>query len=364
MGTIFSHIISGFIGLLLAVWFYEPLCSMKLRFEAWFKRKCYRPRQVPIPRTFALGSLKTSWLVIDGNGELVYTPEALVCLVEHTPVEPPLEVIQLRNAIEKREAEKEMKGLQYQWNGPLYALEGYAVGRTVPDEHLKLTLTFRPTDYFTFQATVLSIDTNLVNPPAFLTLRQKYIEGHDPSKPIVFLANGFGVVLVIITKDRKLILSRRHDTVGARPGEHDVSVVEAVHPIHDRASDHPGPDLFRTAIRGAQEELGIVLLQSNITFLGFGVDMEYYQWNIVGVAHTVRTAGQVLEGRTCGTAGKWETRTIKPIDADPRIVFNYLRNHKMWSTGWIAIYWALVHEWGKTEVDAAAREIISRKIME
>jgi len=80
------------------------------------------------------------------------------------------------------------------------------------------------------------------------------------------LANGFGVVLIIITNHQKIILSRRSDRSGVRPREIDVSVVEALpnNPILDRSTKQFAPDLYHAAIRSAQEELGIELVQDDI----------------------------------------------------------------------------------------------------
>jgi len=349
--------IGAAIGWILGAFLTKPLVSKMLRFRRSLRRRFCGIPPVPTPEAFVLGSHKTSFVIVDGDGQMVYTPDTLTCAVIEEEAKLPPEVIKLYNEIETTEEEKKAKGLQYRWNGPLYALDHPQVERTSPYENLVLTLWLRITDYYTFMATVLSLDKNLVDPPASLTLRDRYLAWHDPSKPIPFLANGLGVALVIMTKDGKLILSRRQETLSARPGELDVSVVEGVHPYHDRHTDHPGPDLYRTAIRGAMEELGVTLLQPDVTFLGFGVDMQYYQWNVIGMAEIAETAQQILERRTRGTAGKWEAHAFEPVDAVPRTAFEYLKNHKMWDTGKVAIYWALVKKCGKKRVEEAVRQV-------
>ncbi len=358
MEILISSLVGGIIGLILGVVFEEPLTTIKKslvkRVRIIFSRKRL---VIQGPATFALGNLKTAWLVIDGNGELAYTPETIKCRVEINPITLPPEIQSLRTSIETCESMEKEKGQNYKWNGPLYALERYAIGRTVPDENLEVVFTFRPTDYFTFQATVASLDVNLSKPPATLTLRQKYLQNQDLSQPLPFLANGFGVVLVIITGDQKIILSRRQDSSGMRPGEVDVSVVEGLHPTLDRSIKQRTPDLYHAAIRGTQEELGIELVQDDITFLGFGVDVEYYQWNILGMARTSDTATQILERRKRGGGGKWELKTLEIIDSNPKVVLSYIQKEKIWSTAIVAIYWALVHEYGKKQVDKIAKEI-------
>lgn len=358
MDLIISSIVGGIIGLIVGIIFEDPLTRFKNRLIKYAQAIFYRTQLTPhAPQTFSLGNFHTAWLVIDGDGEMTYTPTALNCTIDNTPASLPPEIIELRNKIEIRETDKKNQGLPYMWNGPLYALDRFAVGRTIPDEHMEVVFTFRPTDYYTFQATVMSLDENLVQHPAIMTLRQKYLQNCDLSIPIPFLANGFGVVLVVITKDKKLILPYRSDSSGARAGELDVSVVEAVHPVIDRSIIHRGPDLYRTAIRGAKEEVGIELIQEEITFLGFGVDIEYYQWGIIGVGRIFETAHNALANRQRGTVGKWEMKQFEIVDADPYVVFNHLKQKKIWSVGLVAIYWTLVNEYGKKRVDSAVKKV-------
>ncbi len=293
---IVSAIVGGIIGLLIGVVFEETLHTAKKRFSKWVRTAIYRKRMtVRKPETFSLGKMTVPWLVIDGDGELSYTPETIRCRVEDTQVSLPPEIQTLRASIEERENSKKLNGQESLWNGPLYALERYAIGRTIPDENLDVVFTFRPTDYYTFQATVKSLDLNLLNPPATLTLRQKYLLSQDLSQPIPFLSNGFGVALTIITGDQKLILTHRQTTTGIRAGEVDVSVVEGIHPEKHRSTIYRGPDLYLVAILGANEELGISLVQDEIAFLGFGVDTEYYQWNLIGMARVKETPERVRE---------------------------------------------------------------------
>lgn len=357
MDVIISSLVGGIIGLVIGVIFEEPLIQLKTKIlrEAraiFYRRKSY----LPTPEVFVLGKTEIPWLVVDGDGELSYNKESIIINVDNNPIVLPPDIQKIRESIEKREMSKKRKGENYTWNGPLYALERYVIGRTVPGEQMEVIFTLRPTDYYNFLATVMNLDTNLLKPPHFLTIRKKYLDGHDLSQPIPFLANGFGIALVVITGDRKMILTRRHNNVGARPGELDVSVVEGVHPVLDRSSIHYGPDLYKTAIRGAKEELGITLRDDEIIFLGFGVDIQYYQWNVLGVAYIDDPLSRVLEDRSRGTSGKWETKIIEPIDFEPHTVFSVIREEKMWATSIVAIYWALVHEYGKDRVNSMARK--------
>jgi hypothetical protein len=56
------------------------------------------------------------------------------------------------------------------------------------------------------------------------------------------------------------------------------SVVEGVDAVYDAV----GPtrlSVEQACLRGAREELGLELAATDITLLGFVVDMDFYQWN-------------------------------------------------------------------------------------
>jgi hypothetical protein len=351
-------IISSIVGILIGVLIEEPLKKAWKAILHKIKVHYYRPTLKPLPpKTFNIGRRQTSFLIIDGDGESTYNPDTIRCIVDANKLDLPQEIVELRAKNEKNETEKKAKGLQGAWNGPQYALQKFALDRTIPEENLAVTFTFKESDYYTFLATIMSLDKNFVSPPAYMTLRQKYFEGHNYLEPIPFLAVGFGVVLVIISKDNKLILTKRSPNAGARPGELDVSVVEGVHPILDRSTKAICPDLYRTAIRGAKEEAGIDIIENEISFLGFGVDTEYYQWNMIGTAQIQLKANEVAISHARGTSGKWETKDFVIIDSNPQEAFSYLKDKKIWSMGMIAIYWTLVRLFGKAKVDKEAAVI-------
>lgn len=360
---IVSNVASAVIGIVVGL-----LCEKQLE-AAWSRIRRYvgvkfRARAVepPTPETFSLGRRAFSFLVIDGDGEGAYTRDTITTMVMSDSVALPSEVEKLKTSIAEREATKKAQGLPAAWNGPQYSLVRYAISRTIPDEHLAVSLTFAPSDYYSFQATVVSLDANLLAPPAVLNLRQKYLVGQELSRPIPFLAQGFGVALVAISSDDKLILGWRSADSGARPGELDVTVVEGVHPVLDRADDSPAPDLYKTAVRGAWEEAGFEIQRNQVTFLGLGLDTEYYQWNLLGLMRLDYAGTVALERRRRGTGGKWETRRFDVLSAEPTAAFRFLSGQRMWSVGWVAVYWALVHIYGRRQVDEAAETIYGRRV--
>lgn len=309
-----------------------------------------------LPNCFTLGRRQTAWLVIDGDGAAAYEPAEVVCRVDPTPLTLPPSIQARRTQISIREAGKMAEGLPAQSNGPLYALRRYAIRRTTAREGLGVTFTFSETDYFTFQATVMSLDLPLAADRQ--TLRQAYIATDERCvEPIPFLAVGFGVGLAIVTRDNQIALTRRSDTVGARRGELDVSVVEGVHPVLDRSATSTAPDLYHTAVRGAAEELAIDLAPADVRFLGFGVDLQYYQWNMLGCARTGLTAAEILARRSRGASGKWEACRIEFADFELHGLLRLLRDTTIWSSGCCTIYWALVNAFGNEATSRAVADV-------
>jgi len=309
-----------------------------------------------LPEEFSLGGEILPFVILDGDGSGFYSKENLTCRLAGTSrSELPEDIAARRRLVEAREEAKRAKGCQAAWNGPIHALEYVNVERTVPREEPKLTLGVSRSDYFAFQATVASLDEAFPEEQERRTLRQRYIEGSSFKQPITALAQGFGVCLLVLGSDEQLALVRRSKRCSVRPDEIDVSVVEGLHPDLDRASTHPGPDPFRTATRGAWEELGLVISEDDVRFLGIGVDTEHYQWNLLGVAVLRQKLVLALDQRSRGTGGKWENRDVLCIGSDPGNVFDFLRYESLWATGWVTLYWGLVSRYGRRGVDSAAR---------
>jgi hypothetical protein len=127
-------------------------------------------------------------------------------------------------------------GVASAWNSKtLVALHSYRISRTDKKEKPSLHLDTSPVDYATFCGTVLSLDEEFERidgngVKVQTTLRRDYLTAEDTVlKPVPFLANGLGVVLLAFTDDDKALLGRRRQTAKARKGERDVSVVEGIH---------------------------------------------------------------------------------------------------------------------------------------
>lgn len=243
------------------------------------------------------------------------------------------------------------------WNGIRYNLDGFSLDRTPLEENLSLQLRFRPTDYFTFLATNMSLDAETKDDGKVISFREKYLSGADWQKPVRFFSNSFGVNLAVVTSDSYIVLTRRSGTVGSRPGAYNVSVNEGLSRLLDRSDRSDAPDVYRCAIRGAAEELGIELKRSDISLLSFGVDKQYCQWGLLGMAKANRRAEEILRRWRAGVKDKWESPEVYAIPFDTDSVVQFVLSRDPWAAAGLAcIYHVLVHQFGRPRVEAAIRE--------
>jgi len=346
---VISALIGAVFGLILSVIFDDALRSMKRNMKRRFKR-LFSIKKDSIPHLFSVEGMGINFYVIEGDGVLEFESGNIECRMVKHDITLPDELQLLKDDIAQSESEKEAKGLDYKWNGPLYGLSQYRTSRTGEREIPTALFHFHLTDYYTFLATNTQLDTELESGQ---TIREKYLpyKTLDQVQPI--LANGFGVVLVIITNDENIILTKRTNISGARANEIDVSVVEGVHPSFDQDLRSDGPDLFRAAARGANEELGIDLDEKCIHFLGYGIDTEFYQWNIIGYAEIPETAKNVKSLISRGASGKWESTQLLFENFTSKNIAKLMINENMWATAKVALYWTAVNQLGKNDINRA-----------
>jgi len=192
------------------------------------------------------------------------------------------------------------------------------------------------------------------------TLRREYFPtpaavSRAVIKPVPFLANGVGVVLLAFTDDEKVILTRRRDSSRARPGQRDVSVVEGIHAIHD-ASGTNRVDVYLTAIRACREELGVSVTNNDVQLLGFGVDMKYYQWNFFGIVELGCPSNEAMELHAMNAKDRWEGQ-LEATAANPVTVFEHLYKDGAWDTALIATYLAFCKRIGVAQTRQAAARV-------
>lgn len=340
-------------------------------------RQYYRDSTpIKMPFHFHFGPYEVPLVMLDGDGEAIYAPENIICHYLPIPLGLPPEIAAIKAKIAAEQEEKKLAGEPYMWNGRIYYLQRWARGRTVEDENLELRLWFGPSDYFTYLATNMSLQTEIDDPDlGKIRLYDKYFANYNWSdpflQPIPLFSNIFGVVVSLITGDQKLLIAKRSPHMGGRAGVYNIPINESAHPDLDRAVNSDAPDLYHTTIRGAMEELNLELDPTEITFFAFGVDSKYSMWNPYAMARTKSTSIEVAKMRGRGAKDKWEVQDTLFVDFQLRPVIEFVgssipREKKyavdtVWSPGALAcIYYTLVNEFGRRKVNTAIAEILGR----
>lgn len=296
---------------------------------------------------FSFGKVATALVVLDGNGIEAYLAQNICTFYDFRPVTFVDEIEKMREEVEEEQRCKEMGGKPSSWNGDIYHLGGYVLGREPADEHMKLHLWFSPTDYYTVLA-----KNKCLKDEAF---REKYIHGYDWDIPLRSLPVPFGIGLSLITQDGYILFAQRGRDLGVRPGHFMTSVEEGLSRPLDRSTISDAPDVYRCACRGLFEELGLIenkdFQVSDILFLSLGLDTEYYMCGLRGLLKIQKNAHEVIRNWQMGVKDKLENRKLFAVPFTPESVCEFVFSHSPWGGGALmGIYHTLIHEFGKDQV--------------
>ncbi len=297
---------------------------------------------------FSFGTLKTTWKTLDGDGRAIYLPQHIHSHYIPFPEELPEELQTRRNQIQQEQEQRKNQGLPFFWNGAIYALDRFVIGRESTNEDMTLDLWFRPSDYYTFLATNMSLKEPV--------LREKYLVDVDWYEAVPYFSNSFGVSLAVITSDGYTVFTQRGKNVGSRPKVYDAGIVEGLSRPIDRSTTSEAPDVYRCACRGLAEELGlhdsIDFALTDITLLSFGVDTRYALRGLTGMVKIRKSIEKLLRLWDNGVRDKFENQKLFPVPFTPKDVIAFAYAHQPFAAG-PTLYYALVHEFGHSAVDEA-----------
>jgi hypothetical protein len=300
------------------------------------------------PSYFSFGKLQTTEVVLDGDGTGVYLPQHIRS--HYIPVAEALpEELQARKAhIQQEQEVRRANGDPYQWNGERYSLSKFNISRDPMHEDMTLDLWFRPSDYYTFLATSMSLQEP--------EMRAKYLADVEWDEAVPLFSHSFGAYLTLVTADGYTILVQRGKRVGNRPNTFDISLAEGLSRPLDRGTNSQAPDIYRCALRGLSEELGlhepVDFSLSDILFLSFAVDTQYCMWGLFGMVKLQRRADEVLQKIQRGVRDKFENRRLFAVPFTPQDVCSFVFSHEPFAPGGlVCLYHALVHEFGREKVD-------------
>jgi len=325
--------------------------TIRLHYRRWALRiRGRRLTEVGVsPTRLSVGGLIIDWILL---ASARYSQGRIRCSYNDVPMPLPDEFSRMKREFVqdwKRRAALGEPHLPY--NSPTYKLEAFDVGyREVIDgeEVPILRLSFRPTDYFTQLVT----DFNVGNP-----LRDSYAKATDITvQPVPQFSTILGVNVNVVTKDGYVIVTEGSQKLPIGAGQLRPSVNENLLRPTDAGAD-AAPDPFRCALRGAQEELGLVLNPEEVEFTAFGVEPNLCQYSLFGWCQVNETRSEVEELRTLAIPkDKWENRNLLFVPCKPESVARFVfSNKERWLVfGLVAILLSLFQTgYTKSQVEQA-----------
>lgn len=308
----------------------------------------YRMGYQEMDRYFSFGKIKTTELILDGDGTSVYLPQHIHSNYIPVALDLPEEIQERKKLIAREQEERKQQGDSHAWNGERYNLAKFNISRDPANEDMTLGLWFRPSDYYTFLAT-----SAIAQDPQ---LREKYLADAEWDEALPLFAHSFSVLLTLLTSDGHTILVQRGRSLGCRPNVFDVSLAEGLSRPVDRSTASQAPDIHRCAIRGLTEELGLRVSidysPSDILFTSFAVDTEFCMWGLFGLVKLQRRAEEVLENLRRNVRDRFEHRRVFSVPFTPEEVCEFIFSHEPFSPGGlVCLYHALVHEFGRERVN-------------
>lgn len=299
-------------------------------------------------RHFMFGNIKTTIEALDGTGMEAYKPENITTHYDPEPATFFAEIVEAKREIEQEQEEKRLSGQPSQWNGEKYHLSGVVISREPVHEDMTLGLWFKPRDHYTGLATRRCLDR-----PEF---RKKYLEENDWYTPVVGMSMSMGVNLTVISSDGFAFLTQRGANQSVHQNMFHTSVSEAVSPAFDWSETTQSPDLYRTARRGLEEELGVRedadFSGADLQLLSITVDTHYALYGMQGIVKVKCSAEEILQRWHAGIKDKLENKLVFAIPFTPEDIASFVSSHEPWGGGLICLYHALVYEFGRERVDS------------
>jgi transcriptional regulator with XRE-family HTH domain len=295
---------------------------------------------------FSFGRLKTTSMVLDGDGTEAYLPANIHTHYDPMPATFFEEVMQTKRQIQQEERQKSGE----LWNSGKCHLSKIVIGRESVHENMTLSLWFKPRDHYTGLATRRCLDN-----PDF---RKKYLpENWDWSNPITGFSCSMGVDMMVISSDGYALLTQRGPHQSVHQGMFNCSVSEAVSPSLDRRTTSQAPDLYHCASRGFAEELGLYeavdFSLSDILFLSFTVDTHYALYGLRGMVKVNKSAEEILRNWYAGVKDKRENSKIFAVHFTPEEICSFVFSHQPFTPGGlVGLYHCLVHEFGRAQVNS------------
>lgn len=303
-----------------------------------------------------LGGISTPWVVI-GVGP--YKNEHIECYYnphsQTLPEELQRDYERLATDLRKRKR----AGEDVPYNSDVFKLTKFHVSsRTDNMEEPKLILHFAPVTYYEMLATDQRLDVPITQRGVTMTTRERYVISSDLRLgPIAEISSFWSIGLSIVTADGFMLIAERGATAVDR-NAFGPAVAEGVSRIKDSTA-RGAPDNFMAARRGLEEELGIPLQPSELTWLSFGANSVVCEYALIGYVRSPFSLNEITRRRSFGAKDAWETKTLHSVDFNPQAVAEFCgeASRRFTPFGLAAIIFTLMHEFGFRDTEAAFKRV-------
>lgn len=357
MNLLVSNILSALMGIIVDQIFHDPIARYKRKLVYTWRRLRNRLRKPdsisPTQTEYRLGRWQVAWVAIEGSSSDPYTPNNTICQYDPTPLALPVDRQQRKAQIENEQMLLEQTtGRRLYHNGPTLALAGLGRGQIGGIEDPLLILRLRPSDYYTFLATAMSLDEAIhTEEGKATTVRDKYLRSLDYASPMPEFASAFAIQTSMITSDGYFVVSKRAmEGICSYPGYLAPAINECVNPISDRSANG-AISLFATTQRGASHELNIEITEDELVFFTVGADTRWYMYTLTGLIRSKSfSRDDILARRSLGCKEHWEATQYYFLAHDPYEVAKFMRDiseTERWSPyGVVCLTQALISEFG------------------
>lgn len=363
---IVSAIVGGIIGFVISRVFDKPFERWQRKTAYWWRGLISRFRKSssvsPAQYEYRVGSWRVGWFVIEGSSSDPYTPHNVICQFDPAPLVLPPDRQQKKDQIEEVQTQIEKKrGSREYHNGPTLALAGFRRGQIGEMEEPLLILKFRPSDYYNFLATQISLDEPvLIEQEKTITVRDKHLRNISYEKPIAEFASAISVNLNVITSDGFILISKRAESTGGYPGYIFPAVNEIINPHADRSASST-ISLLITAQRGASHELNIEITEDELVFFTLGVDTRWLFYGVTGLIRSKTfSRDDILSRRSLGSKERWESPELYFLPHDPVSISKFIREtsrtEKWAPIGVVCLVQTMILEFGETVTERALRK--------
>ena len=328
---------------------------------ARFRNAFTRDEVLRNPEFYRVGQHRVECVILEGSIQQPFRRSDISGIVADDDLKLPKPLRPLKDAVETTQSEIERKrGQPTFFNGPMVALSGWTRGRVGTLERPSVVAHLIPTDYYTFLATAPNLDEEIVTKKGTMTVRDYYISGRDYRDPNPVVATSLGVNLALVTRDNFMLFVRRGNTgLSNYLGRRAVPIGESVSPVLD-LDERGHVDMFRTAIRGAQEELNLAVTEGEIHLYTMTLDLNYYFYGFSGAIFCGRLdRDDVVAHASRGSKDGWESRDPAFVRFEPDAVANFVREADaagaFTPSSFVSLTQALIARYGADRVDAAFR---------